>query len=128
MNIKSVTGDSGVRRWFYQRITGIFLVVLLIIHFTIMHFIGTGEIDYQTVAPRLASPYWKTFDLAFLIFALYHGMAGLWVVVDDYVHRDGWRVFIYSLVVLVGAVFLVLGVLTIITFTPHMLFTIPSKI
>jgi succinate dehydrogenase / fumarate reductase membrane anchor subunit len=121
MNIKFVTGDSGTKRWFYQRITGIFLVVLLLVHFTIMHFIGTGETDYQTVAPRLASPYWKTFDLAFLIFALYHGLAGLWVVVDDYVHKDGWRIFIYSLIVLGGALLLVLGALTIITFSPQML-------
>jgi succinate dehydrogenase / fumarate reductase membrane anchor subunit len=121
MNIKFVTGDSGTKRWFYQRITGIFLVVLLLIHFTIMHFIGTGETNYQAVAPRLASPYWKTFDLAFLIFALYHGLAGLWVVVDDYVHKDGWRIFIYSLIVLGGALLLVLGALTIITFSPQML-------
>jgi succinate dehydrogenase / fumarate reductase membrane anchor subunit len=121
MNIKFVTGDSGTKRWFYQRITGIFLVVLLLVHFTIMHFIGTGETDYQTVAPRLASPYWKTFDLAFLIFALYHGLAGLWVVIDDYVHKDGWRIFIYSLIVLGGALLLVLGALTIITFSPQML-------
>lgn len=121
MNIKLVTGDSGTKRWFYQRITGIFLVVLLLVHFTIMHFIGTGETNYQTVAPRLASPYWKTFDLAFLVFALYHGMAGLWVVIDDYVHKDGWRIFIYSLIVLIGALLLILGALTIITFSPQAL-------
>ncbi len=121
MNIKFVTGDSGTKRWFYQRITGIFLVVLLLVHFTIMHFIGTGETTYQAVAPRLASPLWKTFDLAFLVFALYHGLAGLWVVIDDYVHKDGWRIFIYSLIILGGALLLVLGALTIITFSPQML-------
>ncbi len=118
MNIKLVSGNSGIKRWFYQRITGIFLVVVLLVHFTVMHFIGTGEIDYKTVAPRLASPYWKTFDLAFLIFALYHGMAGLWVIVDDYVHKDGWRIVIYSTIILAGFIFLILGALTIITFTP----------
>lgn len=121
MNIKLVTGDAGIKRWFYQRITGIFLVILLLVHFTIMHFIGSGETNYQTVAPRLASPYWKTFDLAFLVFALYHGMAGLWVVIDDYVHNDGWRIFIYSLLVLVGAILLILGTLTIVTFAPQAL-------
>ncbi len=124
MNIKFVPGDSGMRRWFFQRITGIFLVVLLLVHFTIMHFIGTGETTYQTVASRLASPLWKTFDLAFLVFALYHGLAGLWVVVDDYVHKDGWRIFIYSLIVLGGALLLALGALTIITFSPQMLTTV----
>ncbi len=127
MNIKFVTGDSGMKRWFYQRLTGIFLAVLLVAHFTIMHFIGTGEIDYRTVAQRLSSPYWKTFDLAFLVFALYHGMAGLWVVIDDYVHKDGWRIFIYSVVVLAGVLLLIIGGLTIITFAPHVLLTFPGN-
>jgi len=127
MNIKLVTGDSGTKRWFYQRITGIFLVVFLIAHFTIMHFIGTGKIDYQTIAPRLASPLWKTFDLAFLVFALYHGMAGLWVIIEDYVHKDGWRIFIYSLIILAGTLLLIIGGLTIITFSPHTLLAFPSK-
>ncbi len=116
--MKLITGDSGIRRWFYQRITGIFLVALLIIHFAVMHFIGTGEVSYEAVAPRLSSPYWKTFDLAFLGFALYHGMAGLWVVIDDYVHRDTIRALLYSIIVFIGLCLLILGALTIITFKP----------
>jgi succinate dehydrogenase / fumarate reductase membrane anchor subunit len=120
MEIKLVSGDSGIKRWFYQRMTGVFLVILLTVHFAIMHFIGTGEINYETIAPRLASPYWKVFDLAFLVFALYHGMAGLWVVIDDYIHKDGLRTLIYSIIALIGALLLILGGLTIITFTPKM--------
>ena len=126
MNIKLVTGDSGTKRWFYQRLTGIFLAVLLIVHFTVMHFIGTGETNYQIVEARLASPLWKTFDVAFLAFALYHGMAGLWVVIDDYVHRDGWRILIYSLAVLAGVLFFTLGAITIVTFTPHIVWFPPK--
>ena len=105
--------NKGAMAWFFQRITALYLFVFLIAHFVIMHFIGTGEVTYETVAPRLSSPLWKAGDILFLIFALYHGINGLWQVLEDYVRSRGLRMFLYAVVITIAVVLLVVGVITI---------------
>lgn len=110
------TGQGGASTWLIQRLTGIFIVVIILVHFGINHLVGSGDVTYQAVQARLSSPLWKCFDMAFLTFALYHGLAGVWVVACDYVRNSGWRLFIYSSIVLFGACLFGLGALTIIGF------------
>lgn len=107
--------SSGVLRWYFQRVTGALLLVGLLAHFWVLHFFPPehGEITFETVMLRLQNPLWKAFDVLFLILAIYHGMNGLVMVIQDYVSRAGWRVFLISLV-WVGALYLaVLGSMTI---------------
>jgi len=75
----------GVIQWFLQRLTGFILFIGLIIHFYVMHYSGTGALDYETVTARLSSPYWKGFDILFLLSILYHGFNGLWGIVTEYI-------------------------------------------
>ena len=74
--------------WRLQRITGALLVVLLIAHFWVEHFmtdaLRRGQLSYEAIAPRIANPLWQTIDIAFLIVALYHGLSGLRNIVLDY--------------------------------------------
>ena len=105
--------SKGALLWFFQRITGIYLFVMLIAHFVIMHFTGTGEITYDKIAPRLSSPLWKAGDLLFLIFALYHGLNGLWTVIEDYVKSRGVRLFFFAVIITLAAVLFVVGTITI---------------
>ncbi len=115
MSFKS-SGNSGAFAWFYQRITGIFLFVILLLHFTIMHFTGTGEITYENIVGRLSDPYWKMLDLSFVVFALYHGLNGIWMAIQDYVRSEGWRAVIYTILVLVGVFLFFLAAVTLIPF------------
>ncbi len=108
-----VKRNRGALSWFLQRITALYLFVFLIAHFVIMHFVGTGEVTYETVAPRLSSPLWKAGDLLFLVFALYHGLNGLWQVLEDYTKSRGLRLFLYSLILTIGIILLVVGTVTI---------------
>ncbi len=108
-----VKRNKGALSWFLQRITALYLFVFLIAHFVIMHFVGSGEVTYETVAPRLSSPLWKAGDLLFLIFALYHGLNGLWQVLEDYTKSRGLRLFLYSLILTIGIILLVVGAVTI---------------
>jgi succinate dehydrogenase hydrophobic membrane anchor protein len=108
-----VKRNKGALAWFLQRLTAIYLFVFLIAHFVIMHFVGSGEVTYQTVAPRLSSPLWKAGDLLFLIFALYHGINGLWQVLEDYVRSRGLRLFLYSLLLTLAVILFTVGVVTI---------------
>ncbi len=118
-NRDSGLNSGGVFKWFFQRITGAFLLVGLLLHFWVMHFFPPehGEITFETVMMRLQNPLWKAFDVLFLLVAIYHGMNGLLMVIQDYVHHSGWRVFVVSLI-WVGALYLaVFGSVTIFSLT-----------
>ncbi len=108
------SGKSGEWNWLFQRVSGAALLVLLLGHFFIEHFTGV-QIDYQTVSARLASTGWKLFDLTFVVFALYHGINGIFMVIEDYVH-SGWRVFWKGFFWIVGILYLVLAAITILPF------------
>ncbi len=108
-----VKRNKGAMAWFLQRLTAIYLFVFLIAHFVIMHFVGSGEVTYGTVAPRLSSPLWKAGDLLFLIFALYHGINGLWQVLEDYIRSRGLRLFLYSLLLTLAVILFTVGAVTI---------------
>ena len=111
-----ISGNSGAFSWFYQRITGIFLFIILLLHFTIMHFAGSGDITYNTVMARLKDPFWKMIDLSFVVFALYHGLNGIWMGIQDYVRNEGWRTVVYTLIVVGGLFLFFLAAVTLIPF------------
>lgn len=110
------TGRGGGGTWLFQRLTGLFVAVILLSHFCINHFVGGGDVSYEVVRERLSSPMYKMLELGFLWFALWHGLAGVWVVVADYVKHHGWRVFLYGLMVLGGTLLGALGTYTIVAF------------
>ncbi len=112
------SGKTGAFEWFFQRVSGIALLILLIGHFYIQHFYAPGTTpDYHTVAVRLSGMGWKLFDLTFVVFALWHGINGIFEFIDDYVHSDGWRLFIRALFWVLGIFYLILALLTILPFS-----------
>src|SRR3990172_5615582 len=80
--------------WLFMRISGVFLIVLALGHLAIMHiFNNVDTIDYEFVAARFATPFWRIYDLLMLLLALLHGLNGTRTIIDDYIHRQGWRKF-----------------------------------
>ncbi len=115
MRYKGSVRSGGATGWFLQRLSGLVLVVLLLVHFAVLHG-GDGVVTYEKVASRLATPAWKTFDLVFLILGIFHGMNGFLMVIRDYA-TTGWkRGALYAVVVVAALVALVLGCLTVIPF------------
>ena len=111
------SGKTGAFNWFFQRISGVALLILLLGHFYIEHFYAPGTIPtYNVVAGRLASLGWKLFDLSFVVFALWHGINGIFEFIDDYVH-NGWRLFLRALFWVIGVFYLILALLTILPFS-----------
>lgn len=111
------TGGFELFAWFFMRISGVVLILLVLGHLAIMHVINTvDEIDFEFVAARWRSPFWRTYDLVMLWLALLHGLNGLRMVIDDYVHRKGWRVVTLTTLALVGFVLLTMGTQIILTF------------
>lgn len=109
-------GSGGAFAWFFQRISGAFLLAALLVHFWVLHYANDGEVTFLIVAQRLASPLWKTIDLTFLLLAIIHGFNGFIMVIHDYVHHHNIRLVLVSLVWIVGIIIGILGTITILTF------------
>ena len=105
--------------WYFFRISGLVLLVMAIMHTTIMHLINmVDQIDYQFIADRWHSPFWKVFDVLLLFFSLLHGLNGARLSIDDYIRRPGWRIAAHTTLWLIAVVFLVVGTMAVITFDP----------
>jgi len=87
----------------------------LFAHFVVLHFLTDPPLTYAKVMARLSSPIWKTFDIAFLIFAVYHALNGFKMIIDDYVHAPTIRSLLIGTLWVVAIVFFVMGFLTIVS-------------
>ena len=112
-------GGLELYAWLFMRVSGLTLIVMVLIHFAIMHVINDiQDISFAFVVKRFATPFWISYDLAMLILALFHGLNGLRTIIDDYVTSRPWRVMWLSALYVVGLVFLVVGAVTLVTFRP----------
>jgi succinate dehydrogenase / fumarate reductase, membrane anchor subunit len=103
--------------WYYFRISGIILFVMVIIHLLVMHV--TTDVactTYAFVAARYANPLWRLFDWMLLTLTLTHGVNGLRVLIDDYVHSPRTRIILISTAAVFLLAFFMLGTITLITF------------
>ncbi len=113
--INKGAGSGGAFDWYLQRISGAILLLALIAHFWVLHFFPPqhGEITFESVMQRLQHPVWKGIDLLFLTAGIFHGMKGVLIVVNDYLHNPRWRMFIVGLVWTAALWFLLVGAMTI---------------
>lgn len=111
-------GSGGAFAWFFQRISGAFLLAALLAHFWVLHYANDGQVTALIVAQRLATPLWKTIDLTFLVLAIIHGFNGFIMLIHDYVHHHNIRLALVSLVWIVGIVIGLMGIITVVSFQP----------
>lgn len=105
--------------WWFFRVSGVGLIFLAIIHVLIMHVTtDVSATGYDFVAQRYANPFWRVYDLLLLTLALFHGLNGLRIVCDDYIHTRTTRLAVVSALFLVAIGFWLMGSMTIITFQP----------
>jgi len=108
------TSKTGALAWLLQRISAIFIFAVLIYHFVVYHFISQGKApEWADVVAKMKSPWFNLLQFLFLVAALYHGLNGVWMVVEDYIHSRFWRIFIFSIIVIVGTSLLFVGTLTL---------------
>ena len=110
------TGSYGAVAWFFQRISGIVLLVMLLITLWGLGYSGEEGITLKVIADRIKHPWWRFFNLAFWFFALTHGINGLVILLQDYVRRDWARLTLYGFLMVLGSLGLVLGAITILPF------------
>lgn len=115
---RATSGD--LFSWYFLRVSGVVLVVLALGHLFITHYLNVpSETTTDFVLARWRNPLWRTFDWLLLIMALWHGLNGLRLSVDDYIHRPGARVAAQAAVWVLGLIFTALGTVTILTFNPE---------
>lgn len=108
------SSKTGAIAWLLQRISAVILFILLLTHFVTYHFISKGNMPWKDVVAKMQSPWFNLIQFLFLVTALYHGLNGIWMVTEDYIHNKMWRKVIYSLLVFVGLSLFFVGTLTII--------------
>ena len=86
---------SGTGHFWHQRMTAVALVPLgLWFAFVVLGLVGASE---ASVLAFLAAPWNAILMAALVIVMLYHMMLGLQVVIDDYVHAPGMKIFLMLL-------------------------------
>lgn len=107
------TSKTGAVAWLLQRISAVILFILLLFHFISYHFISKGVFPWKDVVAKMQSPWFNLIQFLFLVTALYHGINGIWMVTEDYIHNKNWRMVIFSLLVFIGLSLLFVGIHTI---------------
>ena len=58
------TGGMELYAWLFMRVSGLTLIVMVLIHFAIMHVItDIQDINFAFVVKRFATPFWISYDL-----------------------------------------------------------------
>ena len=107
--------------WYFMRLSGLALVILALGHMFIMHVLVEltgGQIDFAFVQSRWGTPFWRIYDLLLLLLAFIHGANGARVVISDYVTNRTGRSLLIGALLVISAVWLVLGMAVIALFDP----------
>lgn len=110
VTIRHIKPRSNLERyaWLFMRLSGIALLLLAVGHMVIQHILNdVHNLTLQFVAQQWSSWGWKAYDLFLLAFAMTHGMNGLRIVLEDYIHdRRVTRIINWGL-----AIFLILTII-----------------
>jgi succinate dehydrogenase / fumarate reductase membrane anchor subunit len=87
---------SGTGHFWHERLTAVALIPLsLWFLYVMLGLSGTSEV---TALQFLAHPWTAILMGAFIVFSLWHAYLGLQVVIDDYVHTAGMKIFLMLVV------------------------------
>lgn len=104
--------------WYFMRISGLVLIFLALLHFSITHIINdVAETDATFVTGRWDNPLWRLFDWTLLALALLHGLNGLRWIIDDYVRSPAKRAATKALTYGVSGLLFAYGTLVILTYS-----------
>ena len=99
---------GGMWPWLGQRVTAVLVIVTIMVHLVLTHYIAIGELSFANIGDRLAGGAGLVNDIVLLVAVVYHALNGLRMVVLDWglASRGGRRVF--------DAVLWLVGILTIV--------------
>ena len=82
---------SGATHWWHERLTSVSTLILLVWFFVSL--LRLPDFSYQILTAWLASPLAAVPMLLLIVSLFWHLSSGLRVVVEDYVHEEGGKLF-----------------------------------
>jgi succinate dehydrogenase / fumarate reductase membrane anchor subunit len=89
------SAKSGAHHWWLERLTSVSTLILFI--WFIVSLLRLPSLDYDIVTSWLATPLVAVPMLLLIVSTFWHLKLGLQVVIEDYVHEDGLRLFSITL-------------------------------
>lgn len=93
---------EGMWPWLMQRLTALYLVFGLALHFILTHVFMKKPITLSQVEARLVSKWFVLFDVTLLAACVYHAFNGVFNVYKDYNPHSGNRRFVGWILVIAG--------------------------
>jgi succinate dehydrogenase hydrophobic anchor subunit len=75
---------GGLWPWLGQRVTAVLVIVTILIHLVLTHYVAIGELSYDNIGERLAATAVLVNDIVLLVAVVFHGLNGLRMVVLDW--------------------------------------------
>jgi len=97
------SAKDGLHHWWAQRLTAIALIPL-VVWFAVSLVMMRGA-DYEVVRAWIGSPLVMVLLILTIAVGLHHGQLGLQVVIEDYVHQDGWKLALIIAVRFIAVLF-----------------------
>jgi len=101
--------------WKFQRVSGVFLLVMIPAHFLFMHLNPTVGKDAAVIIARTQNFFIKIVDLAMVLAVVYHGGYGLFSVGKEYIVSQRLQILMTVLVAVVMVLSAWIGLKVIIT-------------
>jgi succinate dehydrogenase / fumarate reductase membrane anchor subunit len=99
------SAHHGIGDWWIQRVTAVALVPLVV--WFVASVISLAGADFFTVSRWMGAPVNAVLLVLMLVATFKHAQLGLRVVIEDYVHHEGWKV---GSLLVVNAVLAILAV------------------
>ena len=90
------SSDKGLFEWFMQRVSGIVIFIVILIHFFSMVSEGDLGIDKLIAGPLL-------------VFGIFHTFNGFKMILDDFVNSPVWRTIWIGIFWILGVTLIILG-------------------
>ncbi len=75
---------GGMWPWLGQRVTAVLVIVTIMVHLVLTHYVAIGELSFDNIGERLAGGVVLVNDIVLLVAVVYHALNGLRMVVLDW--------------------------------------------
>jgi succinate dehydrogenase / fumarate reductase membrane anchor subunit len=89
------SAKSGAHHWWLERLTSVSTLLLTV--WLLVALLRLPNLGYDTIIAWLQSPLAAVPMLLFIVSTFWHSKLGLQVVIEDYVHEEGWKFFSVTL-------------------------------
>ena len=87
MNVTTETLDrsrGGMWPWLGQRVTAVVILVTIMVHLVLTHWVAIGQLSYDNIGERLAMTAVLVNDILLLLAVTFHALNGVRMVALDY--------------------------------------------